>query len=50
MSVHTRSPQYGAKAIALDHRAQLVKIRFLFFLSLMCSATLAQVLHMVLSR
>jgi len=50
MSAYTRSPQHGAKAIAIDRRPQLMKLRLLLFLSLMLCATLAQVLHMVLSH
>jgi hypothetical protein len=51
MSVqNTLRPQCGAKAIAIDYRTQRLKLRLLLFLSLMLCTTLAQIVHMFLSR
>jgi hypothetical protein len=41
-------PRSGAKAIALDNRAQLAKIRFLLFVSILFCASMALVLTLLL--
>jgi len=41
-------PRSGAKAIAIDNRAQIVKIRFLLLLSILLSAGLAVALDILL--
>ncbi len=40
----------GARAIAIDRRAQIAKIRLLLFLSILCSASLAVVLRILLGH
>jgi len=41
-------PRSGAKAIAIDNRAQLVKIRLLLFLSILSCAGMALVFTLLL--
>ncbi len=41
-------PRSGAKAIAIDNRAQIAKIRFLLLLSILLSAGLAVALDILL--
>ncbi len=43
-------PRSGAKAVAIDNRAQLAKIRLLLFLSILFCAGLAVVLNILLSH
>lgn len=50
MSVHTMGPRSGAKAIAIDNRAQRVNQRVLLSLALLLCLALAQMLHMLLYR
>ena len=41
-------PRSGAKAVAIDNRAQLAKIRLLLFLSILLCAGLAVALNILL--
>jgi hypothetical protein len=43
-------PRNGAKAVAIDNRAQLARIRLLLFLSILFCAGLAVVLNILLSH
>lgn len=43
-------PQSGSKAVAIDNRAQMAKIRLLLFLSILGSATLAIILTILFGR
>lgn len=40
----------GAKAVAIDNRAQVAKIRLLLFLSILLSAGLALAMNILLGR
>ncbi|HET8841297.1 MAG TPA: hypothetical protein VFN35_07500 [Ktedonobacteraceae bacterium] len=44
MSEKNIRPQSGSKTVAIDNRAQIAKIRFLLFMSILISAGLALVL------
>lgn len=43
-------PRSGSKAIAIDKRAQVAKIRLLLFLSILLSASLAVILTILFGR
>jgi hypothetical protein len=43
-------PRSGSKAVAIDNRAQIAKIRLLLFLSIVLSAGLALVLTILFGR
>ncbi|MGH2480575.1 MAG: hypothetical protein ACRDHW_13045 [Ktedonobacteraceae bacterium] len=47
MSENTTRPRTGTKAVAIDNRAQIAKIRLLLFLSILLSAGLAFVLRIL---
>lgn len=50
MSENSARPRTGSKAIAIDERAQIAKIRLLLFMSILLSAGLAFVLHILFGR
>lgn len=50
MSEKNVRPRSGAKAIAIDNRARLARIRLWLFLSLLSCAVLALVLSILLNR
>ena len=50
MSENDVRPRSGAKAVALDNRAQIAKIRLLLFLSILLCAGLAFALSVLAGR
>lgn len=50
MSEKYTHPRSGSKAMAIDNRAQIAKIRLLLFLSILLSAGLAFILHILSGR
>ncbi len=47
MSENVTRPRTGSKAVAIDNRVQMAKIRLLLFLSILLSAGLALGLHLL---
>ncbi len=47
MSENSARPRTGSKAVAIDNRAEMAKIRLLLFVSILLSAGLAFVLQVV---
>ena len=50
MSEKNIRPQSGSKTVAIDNRAQIAKIRFLLFMSILISAGLALVLTILVGH
>jgi hypothetical protein len=50
MSENSNRSRGGSKAIAIDNRAQLAKLRFLLFLSIVFSGLLALALQLLFAR
>lgn len=50
MSDNSTRPRTGSKAVAIDNRVQMAQIRLLLFLSILLSAGLAFVLHVLFGR